>query len=195
MNTVFIREAPLFPKKIIALAAFILVEIMMFAGLLTSFIILKVNQFQWPPVFQPKFPLMVTGINSIILLLAGVTIHFAFSACKNDCNYKLAFQKVFCSCFFLFVFLVVQGVEWYQLMLDGLHVRGIYGGLFVLIIGAHGLHVLLGLVVNIWLANKIRTRQLVASQLQNIDGHLSLCCIYTWFVVGLWPCIYFIVYF
>ena len=192
MSTSIHKELPLFPKKILGLAVFITVEIMMFAGLLTSFIILRVNQVQWPPVFQPKFPLLVTGLNSIILIAAGFMISFAV---RPTVNYKSIFHKVFLSCCFLLIFLIVQAYEWYQLILEGLSMQGIYGPLFVLIIGMHALHVILGLFINMYVTKILHAKKIKQYELFSLDGHLSLARIYTWFVVGLWPCIYFIVYF
>ena len=47
---------------------FIAAEIMFFAGLISSYLVLRTGAAQWPPPLQPRLPVLVTGLNTIVLL-------------------------------------------------------------------------------------------------------------------------------
>ena len=49
-------------------------EEMFFAGLIGAFIVFRLAAEQWPPPFQPRLPVGVTGVNTLILLISAVTI-------------------------------------------------------------------------------------------------------------------------
>jgi heme/copper-type cytochrome/quinol oxidase subunit 3 len=85
-------------------------------------------------------------------------------------------------------FVVFQGVEWVAMLREGLTMTSsTHGAFFYLIIGTHGLHVLGGLAVLAWAYFRLRSGDLVRSQLLTAS-------IYWYFVVGLWPVLYWRVY-
>ena len=88
------------------------------------------------------------------------------------------------------VFVSVQGYEWVQLISFGLTITSsTYGGVFYLIIGAHGLHVIGGL-----LALLACLRRLYSTSQQLTIDNLRAAQIFWYFVVGVWPILYTLVY-
>jgi heme/copper-type cytochrome/quinol oxidase subunit 3 len=63
-----------------------------------------------------------------------------------------------------------------------------HGAFFYLIIGLHGMHALAALAVLTWAYARLRTDSLLA-------GQLAAAEIFWYFVVGLWPVLYWRVYF
>ncbi|RMF57492.1 MAG: heme-copper oxidase subunit III [Calditrichaeota bacterium] len=185
------RGDGMFNKSVFGLLVFIATEIMIFAGLISAFIVLKANTTQWPPPGQPRLPVAITGLNTFFLLLSGVAIYQAVQALKkeNQARFKLLLLT---TGILGTVFLVIQGYEWLRLLGYGLTMKSsIYGSTFYTLIGAHGTHVMIAVLVLIWvLIRAIRGHY----NSENRNG-VVLCQIYWFFVVGIWPVLYLLVYF
>ena len=85
-------------------------------------------------------------------------------------------------------FVVFQGVEWVQLIGEGLTLTSSsLGSFFYLIVGLHALHavIALGLLGVTWA--RLRRGWLASSQLATAE-------IFWYFVVGVWPVLYLTVY-
>ncbi|RMH74572.1 MAG: heme-copper oxidase subunit III, partial [Calditrichaeota bacterium] len=184
-------SAPSINKAIFGLLMFIATEIMIFAGLISAFIVVKANAGQWPPPDQPRLPVAVTGVNTFFLLLSGVTVYLAVRAIRREA--PVAFKRWLTLTGILgTLFLAIQGYEWARLLGYGLTMSSsLYGATFYTLIGAHGLHVLAAVGVLLFvLSRAFRGRYSPA----NYNG-VVLCQIYWFFVVGIWPVLYLLVYF
>lgn len=183
------RPAPLTNSRL-ALFAFLGAEIMFFAGLIGAFVVLRLGSVTWPPAQQPRLPIEITALNTLVLIASGVVMHRAVRELHR--GKEGDFHRAFLLAAILgILFLAVQGWEWIRLVHFGLTVSaGIYGSTFYTIVGFHGAHVL-GAVI--WLAvilAKIRRREPSRPRTEWVE----LCAIYWYFVVGLWPIIYGLVY-
>ena len=49
-------------------------EVMLFAGLLSAFLVSRASATFWPPLNQPRLPVAVTGLNTGLLVLSGFTM-------------------------------------------------------------------------------------------------------------------------
>lgn len=181
---------PVVGNGYIGIAVFLGAEAMFFAGLIGAFLVFRYGSQIWPPPFQPRLPLGITSVNTAVLLLSAWTMVRASTAWKYGNRPKSVRYLLLTSVLGL-VFLVVQGSEWARLIHFGLTISsGVYGGTFYTLIGFHGLHVL-GAVV--WLIS-------VFFVLRNAPfgsrsrTRLELCAIYWYFVVGLWPVLFGLVY-
>ena len=87
-------------------------------------------------------------------------------------------------------FLISQGREWLELIDFGLTVSSsVYGGLFYLIIGAHGFHVLGTILVLLYCWKRIKS----SGDQINLEN-ISPFQILWYFVVLVWPILYFLIY-
>ena len=163
---------------------------MFFAGLIGAFIVFRVGSPVWPPPFQPRLPLGVTGANTVILVLSAFTMRRALSFAREGARFKVL-RFLALTAAMGGMFLLIQGYEWVRLIHFGLTLSSsVYGGLFYTLIGFHGLHVLGALI---WLfAVFVQARRGRYSKEHYVG--LQTCAMYWTFVVALWPILYGLVY-
>ena len=183
-------QMPLGNNAWLAVLVFLAAEAMFFAGLIGAFIVFRLGAAVWPPPFQPRLPVGVTGVNTIILLASAATIRLSLRGiARGDSTGLIGFLGL--TAVLGATFLSVQGYEWLQLIHFGLTVSSsVYGGLFYTLIGFHALHVfgaLIWLLVVLALARRGRYSK---------DRYVGVqtCAMYWTFVVALWPVLYGLVY-
>ena len=173
----------------LAVVMFLGAEAMFFAGLIGAFIVFRLGAAIWPPPFQPRLPVGLTGLNTLILLSSAVTMHLGLKAVragKPGVSRLLGVSAVLGA-----VFLAIQGYEWLRLIQFGLTVSSsVYGGLFYTLIGFHALHVAGALI---WLFVVCVQAKRGRFSKQRHTG-LQICAMYWTFVVALWPLLYVLVY-
>jgi heme/copper-type cytochrome/quinol oxidase subunit 3 len=179
------------PSGELGMVLFILMEIMLFGGLISAFLVLRAGAMaDWPPVGQPRLPVVVTGVNTVVLLLSGVAAGLAVSSLGRGRRRLVGWLTA--ATVLGAIFLLVQGVEWVRLVGYGLTMTSsLYGATFYVLIGVHGLHVaggLIGLLVTLARAGR-------GTYGPGRDQGLKLCRMYWWFVVGIWPVLFGLVYF
>lgn len=183
------RPAPAVANGMLAMVVFLATETMLFAGLISAFLVLRAGTAAWPPPGQPRLPIAVTGINTAVLFVSAYTMHGAVRARHGgrlaDVRRLLAITAALGT-----TFLVVQGLEWTALLRHGLTTSSsLYGATFYALIGCHGLHVLAAVVALIVVFGWSLGRDAAA------DGQrLEVCRVYWWFVVAVWPVLYVLVY-
>lgn len=96
----------------------------------------------WPPtgikIFDPfKIPLL----NTIILLTSGISVTWAHHSLINK-NYSQTYQRLIITVLLGIYFTALQGLEYYSATFN--IADSIYGSIFFLATGFHGLHVLIG---------------------------------------------------
>ena len=165
-------------------------EAMFFAGLIGAYIVFRVGSAIWPPPFQPRLPVGVTGVNTLILIASAVTMRWSLKAVRVNDRKKfvryLAYTALLGG-----IFLLIQGFEWLRLIHFGLTVSSsVYGGLFYTLIGFHGLHVVGALI---WLLVVLMRAEQGRFSRESYVG-AQTCGMYWTFVVALWPILYGLVY-
>jgi len=165
-------------------------ELMFFAGLIGAFLVFRLSAQVWPPPFQPRLPIGVTGVNTLILLFSALTVHWAVGAARAGQSAVVLRQLGFTALLGA-VFLVIQGYEWARMIHFGLTTSSsVYGGLFYTLIGAHGVHVVGGLI---WLAIVCWQAKRGRFTKKDFVG-VQTARMYWTFVVALWPVLYGLVY-
>lgn len=181
---------PLPPAAVVGTLLVIAGDVMLFAGLLFVFWVLRLSAPVWPPPLQPRLPVGVTAVNTLILLASGAAIGAGVRAARHADGARLV-RWFGAGALLGVLFIVVQGYEWIRLVGFGLTVTsGTYGGLFYTVIGAHALHVLVALA---WLAATL----VLVHRGRLGDGpaaSLEACALYWRFVVALWPVLYVCIY-
>jgi heme/copper-type cytochrome/quinol oxidase subunit 3 len=85
-------------------------------------------------------------------------------------------------------FVVFQGFEWVALIRQGLTLTSsTLGGFFYLIVGMHALHAVAALLVLVHTWSRMQRGWLASSQLAAAE-------VFWYFVVGVWPVLYAVVY-
>ncbi len=188
---------PLHPKRrarraviedgAIAMLVFVIVEAMMFAGLVSAFMLTRAAAGgAWPPAGQPRLPLEETAINTAALLVSGALVFLAARAWeKREARIgPLLLAAIALGAFFVFF----QGIEWVALIRQGLTLTSSqHGNFFCLIVGMHGANALGALIFMgvAWL--RLKRGSLSSSA-------FSAARILWYFVVGVWPVLYLCLY-
>ena len=166
-------------------------EAMLFAGFISAYIVSRAQAVAWPPPDQPRLPVESTALNTFFLLLSPVLICLASTACRNGPDYRKCGRYLLIAAALGALFVVLQGREWIRLIDFGLTSQSsLYGAFFYLIIGAHAVHVCAGLVL-------LATAWIVLRQAPPRHDPLAVMTVasmYWYFVVGLWPILYVMVY-
>ena len=174
----------------LAILFFMGAETMFFAALISALFVLRLGTAVWPPPLQPRLPVGVTGVNTLVLLASSWAMLAAGRGLRND-DRRALLRGLAAAAALGTVFLAVQGYEWARLVGFGLTVTsGTYGTTFYTLIGTHALHVVGALI---WLAVTLAR----AARGRFGGGRTSpvrACAMYWHFVVGLWPVLYVAVY-
>jgi len=159
----------------------------------------------WPD-FEPVWPLVKTpggietqampawglpAINTAILLISSVTLHFAHTGLEQNKRGQLK-SMLFLTLVLGVIFLCLQGYEYVHAYRDlGLRLdSGFYGNTFYLLTGFHGLHVTLGALILFFVFLRV------------LKGHFTpekhfafqAGAWYWHFVDVVWVCLFFFVY-
>lgn len=185
-----VREQKAIPDGVVGMIFLLAAEIMFFAGLISAYIVNRAGALAWPPLDQPRLPVEVTAVNTVILIASAVTI-FLFGKKFKSTDGKKSPKLLLATIVLGLVFLFVQGSEWIRLVQFGLTTTSsLYGAFFYLIIGAHAIHAVAGLAILLYLFRKIKH----TPSPETAQDKIKVCSIYWYFVVGIWPVLYALVY-
>jgi len=189
-----IDPAPVVPSSIssnvLGMLIFIASELVLFLALIIVFTLARAGHPEWPPFGQPRLPLLISSINTLILLISGLTMYQAWRYIRD--GYIYAFQRqVFITTVLGIVFLMFQGFEWFNLIRFGLKVTAnLYGATFYVLIGMHALHVLIAVQVLIFVWRKALRGAYTATD----HSGLIMGGLFWEFVVLIWPILFIVVY-
>ncbi len=180
------RRQPPIPNGVIGMLIFVIVEVMLFAGLISAFAIISASAVVWPPPGQPRLPLEETAVNTAALLASGALLAVSrrrFARDPRRAQTPLLFAMLLGA-----FFVVFQGAEWLVLLGEGLTLTSSsLGSFFYLIVGMHALHAVAALSLLAYTWMRLRQGWLASSQLAAAE-------VFWYFVVGLWPVLYLMVY-
>ena len=184
-------KSGMIPNAILGMIFFIGTEVMLFAGLISSYMVIRAGEAVWPPFGQPRLPIEATAFNTAVLLLSGLLL---FKAGRDYASpfTKIKAHRLLTISMGLGVFFVLfQGFEWVRMIGFGLTMNSsLFGSIFYLIIGMHATHAIGGLcaLVYVW-AQTHPEKKVGLSPDAFAAGRL-----FWYFVVGIWPILYVIVY-
>jgi len=173
----------------LGMALFVFTEIMLFAGFISAFAIVRDNALPgtWPPAGQPRLPFERTALNTLALLASGVLLAVAGRRYRAG-GAAAAVRWLGAAVALGTCFVLAQGAEWVALIAQGLTLRSSQlGSFFYTIVGTHALHavVALGLMVSAW-------RGMRAGRLR--ESRFAAARVLWYFVVLVWPVLYWRVY-
>ena len=168
---------------------FLFSEGMLFAALVSAFVVLSAGAPSWPPPGQPRLPLAATAGNALILLVSGGTMLRAVAAARRGAPSLPRWISI--TLLLGVAFLAGQGIEWARLLRHGLsREASVYGATFYAVVGIHATHVVAALLV---LAVSHRRARRGAYVPARHEG-LVLCSWFWLFVVLVWPVLYLLLY-
>lgn len=170
---------------------FLAAEAMFFAGLISAYVVLSAQVSTWPPLDQPRLPLAITGFNTVVLLWSGLVLFIASLNYAKERSAKPIINWIAMATSGGLMFLAIQGREWMELIRFGLATsNSVYAGTFYVLIGMHALHVLGGAIALTLLLVKA-TR---SADTDAFEPFFAATRLYWYFIVGVWPVLYGLVY-
>ena len=181
------RREPILPDAVLGMLFFIIAESMLFSGFVSGHIILRANALGgWPPPGQPRLPVEATAFNTLLLLLSGAVLFWAgrrFKQSPSAAKTPLLMAVALGSMFVTF-----QGYEWVGLIAEGLTLTSSsFGSFFYMIVGTHALHAVSAMLWLVFMRVQLQRGQLSGEVFQ--AGRMLW-----YFVVGVWPLLYWQVY-
>ena len=176
------RPRNIISSPVLGTTIFVFCEVMFFSGLISAFLIIKASNKFWAIPPGVTLPILATGFNTLLLFASGTLLHFSGRTKDPGKRTKLVLYSALTGAGFV----AFQGYEWLGLLDAGLSLfTGIYGALFFLIVGTHALHALSGALLLLFYCSK---KQLPDNTIQALK-------IFWFLIVGIWPVIYYVVYF
>ena len=187
-----VKQKKIASDGVIGMIFVLATEAMFFAGLISAYIVNRAGATVWPPVGQPRLPIEITAVNTLVLIASAVAMYLFRKKIKAKSYMGRHSNTLLVSSIILgFTFLAVQGSEWVRLLGFGLTTHSsIYGAFFYTLIGMHATHMLVGLSLLFYLLGSLK-KPLPFGKLQN---RINVSTMYWLFVVGLWPILYILVY-
>lgn len=180
------RQGPVVPNGVLAMIIAVVVEVMFFTGLISAHVVVRASALTWPPPGDPLLPVEETLFNTAALLASGIVLYVAGRVFKVEP--RRARGPVVAALLLGTFFVVFQGVEWVSLLGQGLTLTSSpLGSFFYLIIGMHALHAVIAIAALGVLAVRLFQDRLKLPELQTVQ-------VFWFFVVGLWPVIYWQIY-
>lgn len=136
--------------------AFLATELLLFGGLFTAYAVFRLG---YPDLFHIqhlKLNRVLGPLNTVILLSSSLTMALAIAGIRQG-RQKVLQWGVSATLFFGACFLLIKYLEWSEDFSRGLFPESnLFFGLYFVMTGLHGLHVLFGMAVMIWLLRGAR---------------------------------------
>lgn len=173
----------------LGMGLFVFAEVMLFAGFLSAFAIVQGSAMpgMWPPPDQPRLPIGRTALNTLALLASGVLLFLGGRRFRRA-GAAAAGPWMLGALALGGAFVLFQGLEWAALIGHGLTLTSSQlGSFFYVIIGTHALHAVAAILALGWGVATMRAGKLRESALGAIE-------LFWYFVVLVWPLLYWRVY-
>jgi len=200
------------PSRKIAIWAFIGSECMLFASLISTYLIYKGRSLTGPfphevwkdpatgHVFKPILNIPVTSVSTFVLLMSSLAMVLALAAVENRDIPKHTFGErvlgnsrlwLFVTALLGSTFLSFQAYEFTSFVHEGLTIRtNLFGSSFFTLTGFHGAHVTAGVLWLLTLLGIDFKRGLGPADALNVD----IAALYWHFVDVVWIAIFTLVY-
>jgi cytochrome c oxidase subunit 3 len=173
--------------RLLGMFLFIASEIMLFGSFFTAYFFVRVAQGQPWPSPGHSLPVLVAGLNTIVLVTSSFTVHWALQSIKRG-NRSGLMAGLSLTFLLGLTFLLTQVLEYSRIGFAPY--TDAFGTIFFCLTGLHGAHVFVGLLL------------LLAATIRSFRGHYSeeehlgveIPGIYWHFVDVMWIVVYTTVY-
>jgi cytochrome c oxidase subunit 3 len=177
---------PVVESAVLGTVLFCVVEAMLFAGLISAHTIVRSNAVEWPPPGQPRLPIESTLLNTAALLLSAPVLYYAGRVFRR--NRRGALRPMGLAIVLGAFFVCFQGYEWLGLLREGLTLTSSqHGSFFYLMVGMHAAHAIAALGALVWAWQRL-------VELRLTPGAFGGAAVFWYFVVAVWPLLYWRVY-
>jgi heme/copper-type cytochrome/quinol oxidase subunit 3 len=180
---------PLADNALLGMALFVFTEVMLFMGFVSAFVIVESASpaGAWPPPGQPRLPAQQTAFNTLALLASGVALFVAGRRFRGV-RPERAQPWMGAALGLGALFVTLQGKEWVAMLRQGMTLTSSQlGSFFYVIVGTHALHAVAAIIALALAWRAMRAGRLTHPQLGAVQ-------LFWYFVVLVWPVLYWKVY-
>ncbi len=153
--------------------------VMLFGTLISSFYVLKIRMMG--QLTLPNIIIQLGIVNTVILLISSITFIFSENMFRKNRLNNYSFWLLM-TIFGGFFFLIGQMYLWNKMTQLGIAItKGQLSDMFYLMSGAHGLHIIAGIVALIWLQST--SKKLTTNHRVNLVGIFWHFLGFLWFVL------------
>jgi heme/copper-type cytochrome/quinol oxidase subunit 3 len=163
---------------------------MMFGALFFAYGMVRARATAWPPPDLPELPLLVPGLNTLVLAASSAALQFAVRWLRSGKMARVG-PALAASLALGALFLALQIVTWRSLFDEGLTPSGgPYPSVFYALTCFHAVHVLVGVVALAWLSRCAFLGKYSAARFLPV----RLWALYWHFVGAVWGVMYITIY-
>jgi heme/copper-type cytochrome/quinol oxidase subunit 3 len=182
------QREPLVPSAILGMLIFVVSEATFFGALLSAFMVIKAGSPNWAPPPGVTLPVKVTAFNTAVLFTSGVLLLLAGRVLSQEKDWQRAKTLTGWAALLGAFFVGFQGIEWVRLLYYGMTMTsGVFGACFYLLVGCHALHAVAAIIAMIGQFRRFEPERLAPTSFYSMS-------IFWFFVVGVWPVLYIVVY-
>ena len=167
--------------------AFLLSESVIFLSFFAGYIVYKTTTVDWLPPGVEGLEVKEPAINTVILVSSSFVIYFAEIFLKKDNLWGFRFFWLLTMLMGSY-FLYGQAIEWNGLEFG--FTSGVFGGMFYLLTGFHGLHVLSGVL----LQSTMLIRSFIPGNYENGHYGVDATSLFWHFVDVIWIVLFVLLY-
>ncbi|NET00116.1 MAG: heme-copper oxidase subunit III [Sphaerospermopsis sp. SIO1G2] len=174
-------------NKMFGFIVFLLSESVIFLSFFAGYTVYKITSQNWLPDGVEGLEVLEPSINTIVLVSSSFVIYFAERCLKqnNISGFRIYLLGTMAMGSY---FLYGQYIEWSQLEFG--FTSGIYGGMFYLLTGFHGLHVFTGILLQLI----ILIRSFIPGNYKNGHFGVDSTSLFWHFVDVIWIILFILIY-
>ena len=175
----------------LAIWLFLASEVMLFGGLFSTYVVLRVGSLDWP-VGHTILSVPIATFNTVVLISSSMTMVMAWAslAMKQFKKYKLYMGLTI---LLSLVFLVVKFFEYQTKFHHGLYPSSsTFLAIYFTLTGLHGIHILGGVIVNAYLLGP--GSKMYATDPVRFTGRVECAGLYWHFVDLVWIFLFPVLY-
>lgn len=174
-------------KGMFGFTVFLLSESMVFLSFFATYIALRLTTTPWLPSGVPRLEVGKPAINTVVLVSSSFVIYFAERSLKRRQLNKFRLLWLTTSVMGSY-FLIAQAIEWSNLSFRV--TTGLFGATFYLLTGFHGLHVLFGILLQLFML----ARSFVPGNYNKGHFGVSATSLFWHFVDVIWLILFLLLY-
>ncbi|MDX6414969.1 MAG: cytochrome c oxidase subunit [Gaiellaceae bacterium] len=139
------------------MAIFVATEATLFGTMVGTYVYLRILNAHWPPPNVAKPPVLTPTLLTVALVLTSLPMQRAWHAARHG-RRSAAWRWILAAVAIQTAYLVWQAHD-FRLLVHAMHPSGsAYASVLVTMLAAGHLHVLAGILLNVWLLARIATR-------------------------------------
>jgi len=174
-------------NKMFGFIVFLLSESVIFLSFFAGYILYKTTTPNWLPIGVSGLEVKDPSINTVVLVASSFVIYLAERALQSHklMQYRLYLLTTMAMGTY---FLVGQGIEWSNLTFG--FTSGVFGGIFYLLTGFHGLHVFTGILLQMI----ILVRSFIPGNFDSGHFGVNATSLFWHFVDVIWIILFILIY-